>query len=395
MKTLKIILLAITLLLCASFSKNKNGNDTIPILLIKTDTRIKWDDPTGCYVYYINHCDTTCWSGNIKYRGGISSRFPKHSYSLKLDKEHSIGDLSAGKSWVLNASYIDKTFMRHKLCYDLFNNMGDYNIAPKCTYAMVIENEEPQGLYVVMQRINKRLLQIDDSDDNSLIFKEPKVFYADSVMPQKTAQNKNFNEQTYPDFEKYGDKSSILDEFHRFILESSDEDFRTKLSDWIDLKNVVDWHLLILFTNNSDGVRKNFYLYKKDSKTPFRVAIWDCDHSFGRDGDNELNMLERLTDDNRNILFNRLLGEQWYQDMLAERWKQLRKSRIISYKTIKKMMRKNDRIIQKGLPENLSKWSFDSKFYYDDNNYEQEKAIILEFVKMSLKKMDKRFGGKS
>ena len=360
-------------------------------MLIKSDSDIKWDDRTGCYIYYITDCDTTCWSGDIKFRGGISSKYPKHSYSLKLDKENSVCDLPKGKSWILNASYIDKTFMRHKLCYDIFRNMGDYNIAPQCAYTIVNDNGNPQGLYVVMQRLNKRVLQIDDSDDNALIFKDPKVFFVDSVMPKKIYPNENFNEQTYPDFEKSGDKSEILDEFHNFILESADEDFKTKINDWIDLKNVVDWHLLILFTNNSDGVRKNFYLYKKDSETPFRVAIWDCDHGLGRDGDNELNMLKRLTDDYRNILFNRLLGMPWYQEMLSVRWKQLRDSGIISYKTIKKMIGENDKFVRKGLPENLSKWSFDGDFYYDDNNYEQEKALILDFVKLSLDTMDKRF----
>ena len=380
------------MIVCSVFSSCDKDDISLPTLFIKSDVDINWNEGTSCYVYYINNCDSICWSGVIKFRGGLSSQYPKHSYSLKLDKEHSIGDMPAGKSWILNASYIDKTFMRHKLCYDIFNNMGDYNIAPECTYAMVNENGKPQGLYVVMQRLNKRVLKIDDSDDNALIFKEPKVFFADSVMPDKQYPNENFNEQTYPDFEKFGDKSAILDEFHEFILKSSIEEFKTEINNWIDMKNVVDWHLLLLFTNNSDGVRKNFYLYKTDSDAPFRVAIWDCDHGLGRDGDNELNMLERLTDDHRNILFNRLLGENWYQEMLSERWKQLRNKNIISYKTIKKMIRKNDRFVKKGLPDNLSLWSFSGDFYYDDNNYEQEKEIILQFVELSLDKMDKRFG---
>ena len=333
-----------------------------------------------------------CWSGDVKYRGGISSKYPKHSYSLKLDKEHSIGDLQNGKSWILNASYIDKTFMRHKLCYDIFNKMGDYDIAPQCVYALVVENDKPKGLYVVMQRLNKHILNIDDSDENALIFKDPKLFYADSAMPQNIDSDDNFNEQTYPDFDKFGDKSAILDEFHSFILNSTDDEFNNKINDWIDLKNVVDWHLLLLFTNNSDGVLKNFYLYKIDSETPFRIAIWDCDHGLGRDGDNELNMLQRFTNDDRNILFNRLLGESWYQIMLSERWKQLRETDVISYNTFAKMIDENDRFIQAGLDENLALWSYSSEFYYDDNNYEQEIDLMLDFIRLSLDTMDKRFG---
>ena len=56
------------------------------------------------------------------------------------------------------------------------------------------------------------------------------------------------------------------------------------------------------------------------------------------------------------------------------------------------MMCENDRMIRQGLPENLSLWSDKSTFYFDNNDYKQEKEIILEFVKLSLDAMDTRFG---
>ena len=49
------------------------------------------------------------------------------------------------------------------------------------------------------------------------------------------------------------------------------------------MENLIDWHILLLFTNNGDGLMKNYYFYKMDSETPFRFAIWDYDHTFGRD----------------------------------------------------------------------------------------------------------------
>ena len=50
-------------------------------------------------------------------------------------------------------------------------------------------------------------------------------------------------------------------------------------------------HLLLYLSNGGDGITKNFYIYKMDEETPFRIALWDCDHSFGRDGDNETECL--------------------------------------------------------------------------------------------------------
>lgn len=379
--------LAICLALCGCVRQS----DGLQSVLLQTDSKIKWNKKTGCDAFVVNGCDTICYKGTVKFRGGISSKYPKHSYSLKFSEEHSLCGLPSGKSWILNANYIDKTFMRHKLCYDLFRRMGNYNLASRCDYAMVHENGKNRGLYVVMQRLNRHVLDIDANDDNALIFKDPKVFYNDSMMPPKSSPDENFNEQTYPDFKKHGDKSAILDEFRDFILHSTDSEFEAHIGEWIDMRNVVDWHLLLLFTNNADGVLKNFYLYKKDTGTPFRVAIWDCDHSFGRDGDNELNMLERLTDDRRNILFDRLSDFRWYNDMLSRRWHKLRKSGVISYRKIEKMMQENDRRIQFGLSENTAIWGFDSEFYFDANDYRQECRLMLDFVVLSLEKMDKNF----
>ena len=363
----------------------------LPIITIATEDSLDWDDyVSGSFVYH-NMGDSSELKGKVKFRGGFSSRYPKHSYALKLKEKFSLCGLPANKNWVLNASYIDKTFMRHKLCYDLFRMMGDYNLAPQCAYALVHENGSPQGLYVVMQRLNKKVLGLDEKDSEAFIFKEPKVFFADNVMPPRSEAEPNFHGQNYPDFEKQGDQSAIVDDFHRFITSSSDEKFSSEIGEWIDIRNVLDWHLLILFTNGGDGVLKNFYLYKQNVQTPFRVALWDCDHSFGRDGDNELNMLEHLPDDHRNILFNRLMQMDWYQEMMLKRWWQLRNSGVFSYQNIEKMMKENDRFIQMGIAENCKLWSFQSEFYFDGNDYEQEKAIILQFVTLSLQHLDEMF----
>ena len=385
------LLIILTVIVAGCCRISPKNTLQLPIISIQTDCDILWDKRTPCSVIVLSNGDSFELSGKIKFRGGISSKYPKHSYSLKLKEKFPLCDLPANKSWVLNASYIDKTFMRHKLCYDLFREMGEYNAAPLCSYALVRENGSPQGLYVIMQRLNKQTLNIDSQDESAFIFKEPKIFFADSVMPQKSPTDLNFHEQTYPDFEKYGDRSSIVDDFHRFIISSSDEQFSSEIGMWIDIRNVLDWHLFILFTNNGDGVRKNFYLYKKNSETPFRIALWDCDHSLGRDGDNELNMLKTLPKDNRNILFDRLLCQEWYLKMMKNRWKQLRESGVFSYQNIEKMINENDPYVKAGLQENSKLWPVESKYYYDNNDYEQEKALILEFVQMNLDRLDERF----
>jgi len=381
------------LVVCMFFLNGCRSSEekVLPVINIQTENVIEWEQNIPCLVKYVTVADSSICAGKIKFRGGISSKYGKHSYSLKFDDSRSLCNLPANRSWILNASYIDKTFMRHKICFDLFRQMGGHNYAPLCGYAMVQENAEAKGLYVVMQRLNKKVLRLNEADSSALIFKEPKVFYSDAELPSRSKGDPNYHEQKYPDFDLQ-DRNAAMDELRSFLLHASDEEFTNKVGTLFDLRNIADWHLLLLFTNNSDGLLKNFYLYKVDSSTPYRIAIWDYDHSFGRDGDNEPNMLERMADEHRNILFDRLLKSPSYKKALSERWKMLRRNNIFSVKNIEKMMQENDAYIRVGIEENAALWPVDATDYFDGNDYEAEKELILRYVPLILDTLDKRFG---
>ena len=385
------LLILCALLLCGCRGKGgvcAEEKHELPVIYISTGGEIPWEERCPCTIGYVAGGDSLSLPARIKCRGGLSSKYPKHSFALKFGSKVSLCGLPENKSWVLNASYIDKTFMRHKLCYDLFRMMGDYNAAPQCAYARVCENGHNRGLYVVMQRLNRRSLQISKQDSAALIFKEPKVFYPDSLLPKRNDTDPNYHEQTYPEVDKAGYKGKVMDDFRHFLRTASDKEFEEKIWQWVDKRNIIDWHLLILFTNGGDGVYKNFYLYRRGEGEPFRVALWDCDHSFGRDGDNELNMLARPANHLKNIMLKRLWANDDYRRALAERYTELHQSGIFSIANIKKMVEQNDILIRSAIDENARLWGYSGEFYFDDNTYEQEKSLILEFVPLSLRHME-------
>ena len=384
-------LLLCAVLLCGCRGKGRvyaEEKHELPVIHITTDGEIPWEERCPCTIGYVADGDSLNLPARIKCRGGLSSKYPKHSFALKFDQKVALCGLPDNKSWVLNASYIDKTFMRHKLCYDLFRMMGDYNAAPQCAYARVCENGHNLGLYVVMQRLNRRSLQIDKQDSSALIFKEPKVFYPDSLLPARNARTHNYHGQTYPEVDKAGYEGKVMDDFRHFLCNASDQEFNDKIWQWVDRRNVIDWHLLILFTNGGDGVCKNFYLYRRGEGEPFRVALWDCDHSFGRDGDNELNMLTRSANHLKNIMLKRLWANEEYRRALKERYEQLRRTGVFTEDNIRKMVEQNDVLIRSAIEDNARIWGYHSEFYFDDNDYEQEKNLILQFVPLSLGRMD-------
>ncbi len=319
--------------------------------------------------------------GNIKRRGGFSIVHPKHSFEIDLNIDFPLLNLPADDDWILISSYIDKTFLRHVISYDLFSEMGSYNKVSQNKWVELELNQQYHGLYILMEKLDKSSLEINENDTDAFIFKEPHLFRQsyDGVVPQYP---NNFHQQTYPKIEEE-DKTQVLEDIRSFILNSNQEEFSQGISLIFDLRNIIDWHLLLLLTNNSDGILKNFVLYKTD-QNPIRIAPWDYDHSFGRDGDNELNLDVNHLDVTRSILFERLLQLSWYRDWLKNRWEELNHSgnQIFSLHQLQSRIIRKSQQIYKVVEKNFEVWPTDGPFYYDNNNFNQEVEIILEFLQL-------------
>ncbi len=348
---------------------------------------VGWNSKEACTIEYCTGGDTLILKAAIKCRGGVSSKYFKHSYSLELDDKFSVAGLPRDDDWILNANYIDKTFMRHKISYDLFREMSPNNAASQCAYVNLLLNGKPMGLYVLMQEINAGMLDLDRKDPMAMLFKDPPVFYADKIT--SVQDSLNYYQQKYPKIQQC-DKTSTIEEFKNFLFFSSDSAFAQNVSKWVDIDNVIDWHIVLLFSNNSDGIMKNFYLYKPDSHTPFRFAIWDYDHSYGRDGDNEPHHANQELNWQRCILLKRLyqIPATGYTQMLKDRWAYLRKHDIISVAHFKELMDENDKAISQAVINNFALWPVNEKWYFDANTYQQETALMLKFVEERIPMLD-------
>lgn len=360
-----------------------------PSINIQKETPFSWKKKEDCTIVFTEEGNSVEMPASIKFRGGLSAQYKKNSFSLELEKKYKFFDFPKDDDWILNASYIDKTFMRHKINYDLFMAMHPDNIAARSTHINVSINDEYNGLFLLTEEINGKKVGLNKKDTMAMLFKDPLLLYTEKRVPQ---DSNNYYQQKYPKIHKR-DQTYYIEQFRDFLFNSTDEEFADGIVKWVDLRNIIDWHLLLLFSNNGDGIMKNFYLYKKDSTTPFKIAIWDYDHSFGRDGDNELNMMERPLKWKRSVLFVRLTESKIlkYNQQLASRYKQLRNNGLFSYKHIDQEMTKIDSYIKEEVLENFEKWTVKSYWYFDDNNYEQEKEIIRKFIPLRLAQLDEQF----
>ncbi len=386
MKVYLQVLLVLIIMTAISCSETSPDIDTeIPetneepyTLNIEYDGEIPIDNKVNFTLDELLDGERTSYESRIERRGGFSIIYPKHSYEIDLDEDISLAGLPADDDWILNANYIDKTFLRHVFSYDLFSRMNENNLVSGTSFIELQLNGEYNGLYVLMEKLDKSSLEIDGSDPEGMIFKEPHIFREsyDDVVPQDAD---NFHQQTFPKIEDE-DKRITIESLREFILMSSDTEFENGISEIFDVDNIIDWHLLLLISNNNDGILKNFYLYKIDSETPIRIAPWDYDHSFGRDGDNELNLDERPLNIERSILFKRLLENEWYKTKLKDRWENLNASEILSVAGLKNKIITDSDAIRTQVDKNFEHWSVADEWYYDSNDFDQEIDIMLQFI---------------
>jgi spore coat protein H len=367
----------------ASTNKYDSSKENAAIY-IYADT-IGWGKKLPCTIFY--HGKE--YSGEVKYRGGMSSQYPKHSMTVELDGEAAFGGLKENDDWIFNASYIDKTFQRHKLSYDLFRKMDRRNKAPECAYVQIHWNDKPIGLYVVMEKVNGSWLGFDKNQPNGArLYKDPFVFIKKRL--PNVQEPHNYYQQKFPKV-KSDDFNGEMDLFKEFLF-SDDTIFKGNWKKWVNEANVIDWHLLLLLTNNDDGVVKNFYMYRNPGESQYYMVPWDYDHAFGRDGNYELNLIEREVGWDKSVLLKRLMQikETGYADKLRRRYWELRKS-LFTESNLLQMISENESMVRPHIEDNKAVWSYDTQWYLDDNSFDEEMDIIKRFIPIRLEQLDHYF----
>src|SRR5205085_480718 len=91
------------------------------------------------------------------------------SFGVTLNAPASLLGMSSNVHWVLNAAFIDRSFMRHKLSYDLFLALSSPDApryAAASRFVEVVLNGKYQGAYLLMQRVDRTLLQLRPFSSN-------------------------------------------------------------------------------------------------------------------------------------------------------------------------------------------------------------------------------------
>ena len=338
-KELLIILLSGTIIFSSIFVYTYIINhpyelSDFPTINIVIDGDIEKGEYTDCTVEVDikDHSEEVqVLNGRIKIRGhtNANENIPKKEYRIELNKRKSLLGMRIDDDWLLLAMYYDFPRMRIKMSFDLWRSLSDTNPTanlPDSKYVGLYINGELQGLYLLAEEFDRRLLgfgEPQNNEDSSLIFQL-------RVTNNLTSYYKTQWDQDWPNEEEgYFIIDSILPELIEFISSTNDDEFfdsENGIYSKFNKQNLIDFLIYNFFINHKDFWDTNYYIVRNSNPSKFYLVPWDFDGSFGQRGWVIFNSNENceptilLT----NHLYRRLLNNENFRRDVRDRWNFLR-----------------------------------------------------------------------
>lgn len=221
----------------------------------------------------------------LELHGGAARMHPKKSYRLTFPDDlkpelEVFGDKTEEhRRLVLRANWIDPTSLRDKLLMDLPRALGD--MAPRAGFVAVAINGEVQGLFSVVERIDRIFLKRHGLDPDANVYKavSPNAYWGYAEDPMAGFEVKVNDDHPTDDLAAL--RSALTNTPATF------QAFEAELAPLMDLPEFMRWQMVNVFALNTDGFVKNYYLYHDVEEAPgtpearWRLISWDADTIFG------------------------------------------------------------------------------------------------------------------
>lgn len=306
----------------------------LPTIYIDCDEKITEFEYVNCTFELVDFDlsnEITPLESKIKYRGDLNARRKKKGYRLELSKKKSLLGMRTDDDWALFALYRDPERMRNKLSIELWRELLPTNptaILPDSEYVSLFLNDEFQGLYLLVEKNDKKLFDLDEEQNNiysSLIFqaKEPTRF---------REYDPNSWEQDWPNED---DDIFIMDEIMTelfYFVNNTPNDIFFDSDNGIYTKfvkiNLIDFYLFNFFILHKDFWYNNYFIIRNSYPNKFFLGPWDFDDSFGHTGPVEFNASVNPEPEIREMseLYNRLLDNTEFRSDCKNRWNELRET---------------------------------------------------------------------
>ncbi len=293
-------------------------SSNLPIVIINTGgAQIANEPPINATMGIINHGLGNLnsvtdipndFNGNItiESRGAYSQSLPQKPYKITtVDTESaelnvSLLGMPEEHDWNLIANYNDKVFMRNKLAYQVFTDMGHY--AARNQYCEVVVNGIYQGIYLLMESIKRDNNRVDiaklETTENTGIDLTGGYILKNDYWTTENSWQTQFQPIDHPELDvhlvyDYPKPDNITTQQQDYIKNFINE-FETALyglnftdpnqgyAKYIGVNSFIDYLIINELARNNDGFKKSSYFHKnKDSTTAIAKLnagpVWDFD----------------------------------------------------------------------------------------------------------------------
>jgi hypothetical protein len=339
----------------------------------------------------------------IELRGRSSLEFDKKNYSFELRmadgvEENPANLMNMGKEsdWILDGSWVDRSFMRNQLIADTFDALGGAHYGAQARYCTFVLNGAPQGLYRLGERVKRDDDRVDIAEDDgtgrSFVIKQDRSGVLNLRLGVEPSWQLLYPKQNTATEDQVAGVQAWLDGFGQAL-----EDTTTSVFAYLDMATTVDWVLFQELSKNIDGYNLSVHLYR-DAGGLAHLVPWDYDLGFGQPIlEDEQNEAPSGWVRNRSSLALSVMTEPEFAAALEPRWHELRQGvlsdtavadRLNSYQTL---------LDATTVAENFAIWPLEDVVFepiyspyalYPVTSYAEEVRLLSAWISERLSWMD-------
>ncbi|MBR5795757.1 MAG: CotH kinase family protein, partial [Erysipelotrichaceae bacterium] len=329
-------------------------DDDIPKVFFVGDMPTTKDDVLA-EMTYISKTLTFHSYINIKCQGTSSMKYPKKNYTINLfeDAERTTKLKKDFKGWgkqskfCLKANWIDISHSRNiisaRLWGDVVKSRSNYEELPELLrtapnqgaidgfFIKVYYNGVYQGRYTWNIPKDKWMTNMDDSLDNHCILcgenYDGGCFRAAPII-----DGSDWSDEVH-DVVPASIKTRWI-EVVNFVMNSSDEEFKTNLGNYFDVQSLIDYHIFGMRCCGSDSYGKN-QIYMTYDGNKWIASMYDLDTTWGMYWNGETlvsydyarEKFEDMINERQGNLLYKRLEENFYVE-LQTRWAELKNNAL-------------------------------------------------------------------
>lgn len=225
----------------------------------------------------------------LKGRGNFTWTLPKRSYQLKFEKKVDLFGMGKAKKWILLPNYTDNSLMRNKFAFDIAKKMNiKYAVDSEFIDLWISGNYI--GSYLISEKIEIGDNRVAIDDSFSILLELDNLYYnTEEIYSSSQINNTHFvlKDSVSDDHNRENSiTDAAFDEFMNTINEFEDALYNGRdwgtVSSYIDVNSFVKMYLLQELSEDSDGCRSSFFLYKDGLNDVIHLGpAWDYDIAFG------------------------------------------------------------------------------------------------------------------